>query len=339
MSQTGTGNENTGVSGSASTGVSASGNVSGSAGAKDNDVRALLFETGALRVSPEDKPFWYTSGTIGPYYINTHFLYGGESKAGELLGLIDEALAQKHELPGLVAEAALNNYRRGGHFKSAVDSMISYIKENIAVEEMDFISGGERRDWFFSYIAANLLNKPHVTVYKDLGSVRGKTKPEGAGDIVEDVGAAGLAGMKCLHISDLVTEASSFERAWHPAIAAAGGCITASLTVVDRMQGGGRVITGLGAEHHALTGVSAGLFNSALEMGYINKKQHRMVLDYINDPKTSMQAFIDKYSDFITSSLAGGGKDAERARLCVENRLYDISFKTRFDGDNTDEPL
>ena len=39
-----------------------------------------LFETNAFRVCPENEPFWYTSGTIGPYYINTHFLYGSEEK-------------------------------------------------------------------------------------------------------------------------------------------------------------------------------------------------------------------------------------------------------------------
>jgi len=29
-------------------------------------------------------------GTIGPYYINTHFLYGSEEKANKLLEFIDK---------------------------------------------------------------------------------------------------------------------------------------------------------------------------------------------------------------------------------------------------------
>jgi len=49
-----------------------------------------LFDTNAIRVCPKDKPFWYTSGTIGPYYINTHFLYGSEEKANKLLEFIDK---------------------------------------------------------------------------------------------------------------------------------------------------------------------------------------------------------------------------------------------------------
>ena len=33
--------------------------------------------------------FWYTSGTVGPYYINTHYLFGGPGPATELLEFID----------------------------------------------------------------------------------------------------------------------------------------------------------------------------------------------------------------------------------------------------------
>ena len=51
-------------------------------------VEALL-STEALQVAPADEVFWYTSGTVGPYYINTHFLFGGRVVAEELLGFID----------------------------------------------------------------------------------------------------------------------------------------------------------------------------------------------------------------------------------------------------------
>ena len=60
---------------------------------------SYLFETNALRICPDNKPFWYTSGKIGPYFINTHFVYGNEKDAVELLGFIDEALADKITLP------------------------------------------------------------------------------------------------------------------------------------------------------------------------------------------------------------------------------------------------
>ena len=45
-----------------------------------------LFETRAIRVCPKDKLFWYTSGKIGPYYINTHFLIGCEEERKDSSG-------------------------------------------------------------------------------------------------------------------------------------------------------------------------------------------------------------------------------------------------------------
>ena len=42
---------------------------------------SYLFQTNAFKVCPDNKPFWYTSGKIGPYFINTHFLYGSEKEA------------------------------------------------------------------------------------------------------------------------------------------------------------------------------------------------------------------------------------------------------------------
>ena len=60
---------------------------------------SYLFETNALRICPDNKPFWYTSGKIGPYYINTHFLYGSEQDAVDLLKFIDSEKENKDTLP------------------------------------------------------------------------------------------------------------------------------------------------------------------------------------------------------------------------------------------------
>ena len=46
-----------------------------------SDIMSYLFATDAIRICEENKPFWYTSGKIGPYFINTHFVYGNEKDA------------------------------------------------------------------------------------------------------------------------------------------------------------------------------------------------------------------------------------------------------------------
>ena len=64
-----------------------------------------LFETQAIRVCLPDQPFWYTSGTLGPYYINTHFLYGSETSAKDLLALIESLAAEPLSLPTQISLA------------------------------------------------------------------------------------------------------------------------------------------------------------------------------------------------------------------------------------------
>ena len=43
---------------------------------------------------------------------------------------------------------------------------------------------------------------------------------------------------------------------------------------------------------------------------------------YIADPEASMRAFLSEHPDFIANALLAGGKDAERAKLCVDNNFY-----------------
>ena len=213
-----------------------------------------LFETKAFRPCQNNTPFWYTSGKIGPYYINTHFLYGSEEKANALLALIDEALADKASCTDKVAAAVMENYNNDPIFKSTIDGLISYTKDNIGLNNFDVISGGERRDWFFSLPVAIILGIPHITIFKDLSMVEyfeGKTTE------------ANLKGKKTLHIADLITEASSYERAWVPAIRNAGGEMPYSLVMVDRKQGGGELLESLGVKSMALISVDTSLFDAA----------------------------------------------------------------------------
>ena len=136
-----------------------------------SEVTSYLFETKALKICPENKPFWYTSGKIGPYFINTHFIYGSEQEANELLKFIDEEKENKQEMPKKVYEKTAQQYRTSKIYKAVIDEMKKKIEENINIDEIDFVSGGERRDWFFSYAIADLLGKPHITIFKDLSTV------------------------------------------------------------------------------------------------------------------------------------------------------------------------
>ena len=279
---------------------------------------SYLFETNALRICPDNKPFWYTSGKIGPYYINTHFLYGSEQDAVELLEFIDFEKQDKENLPKKVFEKTFEHYQTNEIYKNVIDEMLKFIKENIDVNEIDYISGGERRDWFFSNIVANKLSKPHITIYKDLSMVITDSE---FGKVIskEDV-----KGAKVLHIADLITEASSYLRAWIPAIKSLRAEIKWSTVVVDRMQGGKEKLEKENIKSLSMINIDESLFEKALSMNIINETQFEMLKNFYENPDETMRKFLIAHPEFLENALKSDEKTAARAKLCINNNLYNL---------------
>lgn len=275
-----------------------------------------LFKTNAVRVCPQDKPFWYTSGNIGPYYINTHFLYGSEEKANNLLKIIDKEKENILSCPSVILSLVKENYISDPIYRGLIDEMCRSIKENIDLDEVDSISGGERRDWFFSLLISDLLEKPHITIYKELKAVISEGK-----DVEE---ASNLNGKKVLHIADLITKASSYERSWIPAIKDRGGEIKWSVVVVDRKQGGSELLERENIRPFSMISIDKGFFDKALSMGIINESQHKMVVEYIENPFESMREFLKKNPEFLENSLKSDKKTQKRARLCIDKNIYNL---------------
>lgn len=277
---------------------------------------SYLFETNAMKICPDNNPFWYTSGKIGPYYINTHFLYGSEKDALELLTFIDKEKEDKNNLPQKLFQKVLNHYNSNEIYKNVIDEMVSFIKENLDIDKIDYISGGERRDWFFSNIIAYILEKPHITIYKDLSTVINNH------DFNETIENKDLSGAKVLHIADLITEASSYVRAWIPAIGSLGANISWSLAVVDRMQGGSKTLEENGIKSYSMINIDESLFKSALDLNIINENQFEMLKRFYENPDETMRAFVKAHPEFIENALKADEKTAARAKLCLEKNFY-----------------
>lgn len=284
-----------------------------------SNIVSYLFETNAIRFCEENKPFWYTSGKIGPYFINTHFVYGNEKDAVELLSFIDESLSNQMTLPKKVFEKVLEQYNKNSIYKDVINHLKSYIEENIDVSNIDYISGGERRDWFFSNIIAYLLKKPHISIYKDLSTVVSSYNFEKT-EVISN-----LKDKNVLHIADLITVASSYIRAWIPAIKNLGATMCWSCTVVDRMQGGKDKLEAQGVKSFSLVNVDTSLFKTAFDMGIINKKQLDMLSKFFADADGSMKEFLIAHPEFLENSLNGDKKTKKRAQLLVDNNLYGLN--------------
>lgn len=282
----------------------------------EEKVISWLFETKALRVCPEGKPFWYTSGAIGPYYVNAHFLYGNEEKSAELLNLIEEERDNQKKLLECVFDHIRLNYRVDKIFFDIINALIERLKFHVEINEIDAVSGGERRDWFFSMMIAELLDKPHISVFKD------QTAYINLGNKIEFANNDSLAGKNILHVADLINEGSSYEKAWAPAIKRLGGRIRWSLATVDRKQGGGEKLGLLGIKSYSLLEIDKSMFKNAKILKYISDAQFEMISSYIDDPRQSMADFIKNNPEFIKKALVSDEKTRHRATLCINNKIY-----------------
>ncbi len=284
-----------------------------------SDIVSYLFETKAIKFCMENNPFWYTSGKIGPYFINTHFIYGSEEDATKLLSFIDKCLSEKIGLPKKVFDRVLEQYKTNEIYKNVIDTMKSYIEENIDVSEIDYVSGGERRDWFFSNIIAYLLKKPHITIYKDLSTVVSNYNFE----ITQK--AKDLKNKKVLHVADLITVASSYIRAWVPAIKDLGADICWSCVVVDRMQGGKEKLEKEHIKSLSIVQVDPNLFKKALDLNVINEAQFNMLNGFFENPDETMRQFLIKHPEFLENALKSDEKTKKRAKLLIEGNLYGLN--------------
>ena len=256
---------------------------------------------------------------IGRYFINTHFVYGDEKSAVQLLEFINQNLSDKQTLPKKIFDKVLKQYNENKIYKDVINTMKNYIEENIDVTKIDYISGGERRDWFFSNMIAYLLKKPHISIFKDLNTVVSDYNFENSITSKTD-----LEGKNVLHIADLITVASSYIRAWIPAIQNLGASIKWSCSVVDRMQGGKDKLKANNIESFSLVNVDESLFKKALELKIINENQFKMLNDFFKNPDETMKNFLIAHPEFLENALNSDEKTRSRAKLLVDGNLYGL---------------
>ena len=284
------------------------------------DITTYLFETNAVKICQDEKPFWYTSGKIGPYFINAQFLYGSEQDANSFLNFIDKELesSNKTEIPANLFNEVKKQYETNLIYQDVITQMKNLIEKNINIDEIDYISGGERRDWYFSNILAYLLQKPHITIFKDL------TMVESNFDFTQNKTNINIEGKKVLHIADLLNQASSYIRAWVPAIEEKNAKILWSVVLVDRMQGGTEKLEDLGIKPFSMVKIDPSLFSKALELNIIGENQLEMLNKFYKDPDGTMREFLLNHPNFLNDALNSDAKTAKRAKLCIDGNLYNL---------------
>lgn len=292
-----------------------------------SNILSYLFETNAIKFCKENEPFWYTSGKIGPYFFNSQYVYGGEEKSTEFLNYITEELSlinegknSKLDLPKKLLSKVLDEYNSNKIYNDVINQMKKYVEKNVGINNFEYISGGERRDWFFSIILSYLLKKPHLTVFKDMTAIQ--SSPDfSSTENIED-----LKGSKVLHIADLITTASSYIKMWTPIINKLNGKMENTLVIIDRNQGGKENLKEIGVTMHALVTVDKSLFQKALELGAINEEQLALVIKYFDNPDETMKEFLKAHPEFIENSLKSTNeRTLKRVHTLLSENLYGLN--------------
>lgn len=314
-----------------------------------------LFLTEALKIADPDQPFWYTSGKLGPFFINTHYLFGSAAEAGVLLQKIEKFCQEEPEtMPSKITALCLEQYEQEPIYRSVIDAAIEAFKNPAA--DTDFISGGERRDFFFSLPLAAILNKPHLSCFKDgrtfysepgQQAVEIATNEDSVPPEQQDASgtrpnsicgsspwekqqpapdkqschireSAPLQGQQALHIADIITVASSFFRNWIPQIERTGARLKHAAAILDRGQGGRERLATAGTTLTVLGTTDAVFFARAVELGQISPRQAELCLAFLRDPDQYMADFLKDHPGFIAAEINKGGKNKERAQLALE---------------------
>ena len=284
-----------------------------------------LFLTGALQVAEPERPFWYTSGTFGPFYINTHYLFGGAEAAQSLLKQIEvelESMPTFYEhIQALIQEQLLHNEI----YACIMELTLQQLERDFDLATIDLISGGERRDFFFSLPLAEKLQKPHLSLRKDGAAYLhtssnaekwgGKSAKEGKYSCVSQ---PELKGKNILHVADIVTLASSWLERWLPAVEECNGSIHYGFAILDRCQGGLSRLAAAGVEAVVLQNTDSDFFSAAVEAGMLSQAQADQVVAFLRDPAAYEKELLAAQPEFLLEEIAAGGRNGERARLYLE---------------------
>lgn len=279
----------------------------------------LLVRTGAIRVrtSENELPFWYTSCIPGPYYINVEKIIGA-STARNALDAITEVLSKVSKSTDRVQriwDIVVKYLHEDAQYNEVISLLVAY-HHSIPHSKPSVISGGERRDWFFSIPFSLKLNLPHVFLFKsgDLTTV------DVEGNHISD-----WDNTRVLHISDIVNTATSYARHWIPTLNKNGIELSNTFTVAVRGTQGLKELDVLGVNTITPLELSEDVFNSAHENGLINSFSLNEILQYIDSPRLWTREVLKQCGDIMLERFPKlEATQQARMRSFIQNDPYGL---------------
>ncbi|NHN34506.1 hypothetical protein [Paenibacillus agricola] len=268
------------------------------AGAPQLLLERLIATNGfSVRKSKQDDAHWFTSGKPGPFYINTENI-AGEPTAGLLLQRITAILkdkVSKEQQVKAIWEMISDALEADEAYNASIDALLDYYLAQNSFKPTS-ISGGERRDWFFSIPIAQKLQIPHIFLFK-------------SGDylVTNDQGAAielALPDQKVLHVADIINLATSYLERWIPILTNHGVELNETLSVAVRSQEGIHNLRENKVSVISPLIVDIPLFTEAYNLGLIDDFAINEIRQFYNSPKSWTRQFLSE-NNIDYSQVAG----------------------------------
>ena len=90
------------------------------------------------------------------------------------------------------------------------------------------------------------------------------------------------------------------------------------------MQGGREKLEEQNVKSLSLIQIDENLFNKAFDMNIINQNQLVMLKNFYESPDATMRNFLISHPEFLENALKSDEKTISRAKLCIENNLYNL---------------
>lgn len=239
----------------------------------------------AVRESKESDVFWYTSSTPGPFYMNTENIAGEQAAPATLAaitGLLRTDSSQEGKVSGIF-QLINDLLYTDPLYNEAIEVLAEYYQAH-RISDPTAISGGERRDWFFSIPIAQKLGLPHLALFKS-----------GEMFISDGEGKAlhlSLEQCRVLHVADIINLASSYIDRWIPILAGYGVQLAETLSVAVRSEEGVNALAARGVHVTSPLIVNRALFQEAYRLGLISAFACQEVELYYDSPKEWTRSYL-----------------------------------------------
>jgi len=204
--------------------------------------------------------------------------------------------------------------QNGIDYHQACDAIENLVRE-VAPPSGDFgcISGGESRDWMFSFPVAEKMRLPHAMIYKD-----GKRL------------GADMKDKRVVHIADLNNEGSSPRDYWIPAIKDAGGTIEHIFFYVDRLEDGVQVMEDLGLQSHSLVPLDAHAWDYLKSLKVLGPQTHHQLIERAeNKDAWARKMLKSKAGKRRLADLFEDSKTNAKARKILDKGYPDMKEELR----------